>query len=176
MSKLLRLNFYHDVRTHRNTSRYVAKGPCHRTVLWPITLAKFSACNDWCRGTTPTCGVETFHADEYSGWTMMTSSKGNIFRVTGHLCREFASHQWIPRSKASDADLWCFLWSVPDKPVSKQSYGWWFDMPLRSLWRNCNDSSAICWKTNVTSRENMAWNLINIKRSTRVWEVSCNGG
>ena len=29
---------------------------------------------------------------------MMTSSNGNIFRVTGPLCGEFTSHQWIPRT------------------------------------------------------------------------------
>ena len=37
---------------------------------------------------------------------MMTSSNGNIFRFTGH--------QWIPLTKASDAELWCFLWSAPE--------------------------------------------------------------
>ena len=43
----------------------------------------------------------------------MTSSNGNVFRVTGHLCGEFTGHQWIPLTKASDAELWCFLWSAP---------------------------------------------------------------
>ena len=32
---------------------------------------------------------------------MMTSSNGNIFRVTGHLCREFTGQRWIPLTKAS---------------------------------------------------------------------------
>ena len=40
----------------------------------------------------------------------MTSSNGNIFRVTG-LCA--GHHRRIPRTKASDAELWCFLWSAP---------------------------------------------------------------
>ena len=40
--------------------------------------------------------------------SMMTSSNGNIFRVTGHLCWEFTGHRWNPRTKASDAELWCF--------------------------------------------------------------------
>ena len=44
---------------------------------------------------------------------MMTSSNGNIFRVTGHLCGEFTGPRWIPHTKASDAELWCFLWSAP---------------------------------------------------------------
>ena len=38
---------------------------------------------------------------------MMTSSNGNIFRVT------FTGHRWIPSTKASDAELWCFLRSAP---------------------------------------------------------------
>ena len=42
---------------------------------------------------------------------MMTSSNGNIFRVTGHLCGEFTGPRWIPRTKASDTELWCFLWN-----------------------------------------------------------------
>ena len=45
---------------------------------------------------------------------MMTSSNGNIFRVTGHLCGEFTGPRWIPHKKASDAELWCLLWSVPE--------------------------------------------------------------
>ena len=40
---------------------------------------------------------------------MMTSSNENIFRVTGHLCGEFTGPRWFPRAKASDAELWCFL-------------------------------------------------------------------
>ena len=30
---------------------------------------------------------------------MMTSSNENIVRVTGHLCREFTGHPWIPLTK-----------------------------------------------------------------------------
>ena len=43
---------------------------------------------------------------------MKTSSNGNIFRVTGHLCGEFTGPRWIPHTKASDAELWCFFWSA----------------------------------------------------------------
>ena len=45
---------------------------------------------------------------------MMTSSIGNIFRVTGLLCGEFTGNRWIPLTKASDAELWCFLGSAPE--------------------------------------------------------------
>ena len=39
---------------------------------------------------------------------MMTSSNGNIFRVTGHLRGEFTGPRWIPHTKTSEAKLWCF--------------------------------------------------------------------
>ena len=45
---------------------------------------------------------------------MMTSSNGNIFCVTGHLCGEFTGPRWILHTKASDAELWCFLWSTAE--------------------------------------------------------------
>ena len=48
---------------------------------------------------------------------MMMSSNGNIFRVTGPLWEEFTGHRWIPLTKASDAELWCFLWSKPEQTV-----------------------------------------------------------
>ena len=48
------------------------------------------------------------------GKRMMTSSNGNIFRVTGPLCGGITGHRWISHTKANDAGLWCFLWSAPD--------------------------------------------------------------
>ena len=41
--------------------------------------------------------------DAYArGVLMMTSSNGNIFRVTGPLCGEITGHRWIPLTNASD--------------------------------------------------------------------------
>ena len=45
---------------------------------------------------------------------MMASLNGNIFHVIGHLCGEFTSPRWIPRTKASDAEFWCFLWCTSE--------------------------------------------------------------
>ena len=66
----------------------------------------------------------------------MTSWNGNFYRVTGNLCGEFTGGRWIPITKTSDAGLWCFL--CLNKGPSKQSWGWWFETPSRSLWRHCN--------------------------------------
>ena len=53
--------------------------------------------------------------DDVLAWKhMMTSSNGNIFRVTGHLCGEFTGPRRIPHTKASEAELWCFLWSASE--------------------------------------------------------------
>ena len=69
---------------------------------------------------------------------MMTSSNGNIFRVTGHLCGKFTGPRWISHTKASDAELWCSFDMRPNIRLSKQSWGWWFETPPQSLWRHRN--------------------------------------
>ena len=45
--------------------------------------------------------------------------KWKHFRVTGPLWGEFTGPRWIPRTKASDAELWCFLWSVSEYKVEQ---------------------------------------------------------
>ena len=46
-------------------------------------------------------------------------TNGNIFRVTGPLWGEFTGRRWIPRTKASDAELLNFLWSSPEQTVEE---------------------------------------------------------
>ena len=73
------------------------------------------------------------------GWSrcpMKTSSTGNIQRVTGHWFGEFTGHRWIPYTKASDAELFFDL--RPNKRLSKQLWGWWFETPSHPLWSQCN--------------------------------------
>ena len=41
----------------------------------------------------------------------MTSWNRVIFRVTGLLWGESTGNRWIPLKKASDAELWCLLWT-----------------------------------------------------------------
>ena len=69
---------------------------------------------------------------------MMTSSNGNIFRVTGHLCGnspvpgEFHTQRPVTRSFDVYFDL------RPNKRLSKQSWSWWFETPSRPFWRHRN--------------------------------------
>ena len=41
-------------------------------------------------------------------------------------------------TKARDAELWCFDLHLK-KWLSKQWWGWWFETPVRPLWRHCNE-------------------------------------
>ena len=52
--------------------------------------------------------------DYQSNWHYRHFGNWNIFRVTGPWRGEFTGHRWIPRTKASDTELWCFLWSAPE--------------------------------------------------------------
>ena len=69
---------------------------------------------------TLTSPLDHKHLGETTGIAViMTSSNGNIFRFTGPLFGEFTGHRWIPLTKASEVELWCFLWSVPEKTVEQ---------------------------------------------------------
>ena len=42
--------------------------------------------------------------------TIMVSSNGNAFGLTGSLCEKFTGHWWIPLTKSNDAKIWCFFY------------------------------------------------------------------
>ena len=71
---------------------------------------------------------------------MMTSSNGNIFRVTGHLCEEFTGPRWIPRQRPVTQSFDVFVVLRLNKRLSKQSWGWWFETLSRPLWRHRNEN------------------------------------
>ena len=93
---------------------------------------------DYVRNKISLIGKRTLLVQWTSVFAKMTSSSGNIFRVTGPLCGEFTGHRWIPLTKARDAELWCFVDLRPNKRLSNHSWGWWFETPASSLWRQCN--------------------------------------
>ena len=68
----------------------------------------------------------------------MTSSNGNIFRVTGPLCGEFTGPGEFPAQRPVTRSFDVFFDLRPNKRLSKQSRGWWFETPSWSLWRQCN--------------------------------------
>ena len=68
---------------------------------------------------------------------MMTSSNGNISRVTGHLCGEFTG----PPHKGQWHGALIFFFDVRlNIRLSKQSRGWWFETLSRPLWCHRNEN------------------------------------
>ena len=63
-----------------------------------------------------------------------TSTKvcSTIFTWWRHQMEAFSASLALSLTKASDAELWCFLWSAP------KQIRWWFETPLRSLRRHFN--------------------------------------
>ena len=75
---------------------------------------------------------------------MMTSSNGNIFRVTGPLCGEFTGPGEFPTQRPVTRNFDVFFDLHLNERLSKQSQGWWFETPQScSLWRHGNDAYII---------------------------------
>ena len=80
---------------------------------------------------------------------MMTSSNGNIFRVTDHMCGEFTGPGEFPTQRPVSRSFDVYFDLRPNKWLSKQSWGWWFETLSCSLWRHRNVISnmlCIIWK------------------------------
>ena len=71
---------------------------------------------------------------------MMTSSNGNIFRVTGPLCGEFTGPGEFPTQRPVTWSFDVLFGLRLNKRLSKQPWGWWFETQSWSLWRQCNDN------------------------------------
>ena len=69
---------------------------------------------------------------------------------------ESTGHWWIPLTEASDAELWCFLWSGPEQTV-EQSRRRWFDTPSWSLWRHCNEMGPFPMLTYLAKISPLIW-------------------
>ena len=80
--------------------------------------------------------------------TMMTSSNGNTFRVTGPLCGEFTGPGEFPTQRPVTRSFDVYFDLRLNKRLSKQSWGWWFETLSSSLWRHRNAKALpIRWST-----------------------------
>ena len=77
---------------------------------------------------------------------MMTSSNGNIFRVTGLLWGEPPVTDGFPSKRQVTRSFDVFFGLRLNKRLSKHSRRQWFDTPPYSLWRHCN---GICVRTEL---------------------------
>ena len=110
-------------KIHRWPVNFPHKGPVTRKMFPFDDVIMFSgspldppACAPPTLRVGVRCGPsQEFYAHGHGGRNvvifMMTSSNGNIFSITGPLCREFTGDRWIPLTKASHR---CFLSSVPE--------------------------------------------------------------
>ena len=69
---------------------------------------------------------------------LMTSSNGNIFRVTGPFCGEFTGPGEFPTQRPVTRSFDVFFDLRLNKRLSKQPWCWWFETPSWSLLRQCN--------------------------------------
>ena len=70
--------------------------------------------------------------------SMMTSSNGNIFRITGPMCGEFTGPGEFPTQRPVTRSFDVSFDLRLNKRLSKQPWGWWFEPPSWSLWRHRN--------------------------------------
>ena len=106
---------------------------------------------------------------------MMTSSNGNIFRVTGPLCGGFTGHPWIPAQRPVTRSFDVFFGLRLNKWLSKQLWGWWFEAPSRSLWRHCNDKQSPKSMTMITkSTDAFRWVVCGYcLYAHKIWGTMC---
>ena len=69
---------------------------------------------------------------------MMTSSNGNIFRVTGPLCGEFTGPGEFPTQRPVTRSFDVSVDLRLNKRLSKHTWGWWFETLSGPLWRHRN--------------------------------------
>ena len=74
---------------------------------------------------------------------IMASSNGNIFHVTGPLCGEFTGPGEFPTQRPVTQSFDVFFDMCLNKWLSKQPWGWWFETPSWSLWRQCNEIALL---------------------------------
>ena len=115
---------------------------------------------------------------------MMTSSNGNIFRVTSPLCGEFTGQRWIPHTKARESGFDVFF----NLHLNKRFRGWWFETPIApimsnmgeiNIWPQQNTTNCISFahssgfNLNLPFRDgiNMSFRAINATGISERWRI-----
>ena len=115
--------------------------PCDKRMFDPIITYASNSNFDMdimLRGDTDELQSKYIRGRENHFLSMMTSSNGNIFRVTGPLCGEFTGPGEFPAQRPVTRSFDVFFDLRLNKRLSKQPWGWWFETPSWSLWCQCN--------------------------------------
>ena len=106
----------------------------------------------------------------------MTSSNGNIFRVTDLWCGEFTVTDEFPAQRPVTRSFDVFFDLRLNERLSKQSWGWWFETQSRPKWRPRNVTMTFAfsglWRSDI--QKNMHWPLDFTGRI--LWLPRINGG
>ena len=119
--------------------RYAGDLRRHRT-HYDVTVMKHHACAKSKSFGGSNGGYSWSITVGLSSLYMMTSSNGNIFRVTGPLCGEFTGPGEFPTQRPVTRNFDVFF--DLNKRLSKQPWGWWFETLSWSLWRQRNDMTG----------------------------------
>ena len=84
---------------------------------------------------------------------MMTSSNGDIFRNTGHLCGEVTVPSEFPAQRPVTRSFDVFFDLRLNKRLSKQWWGWWFETSSPPLWLHRNVKCYRYLFGNITSTD-----------------------
>ena len=73
-------------------------------------------------------------------WSLKVGHRNShpMFRVTGHFAGNSPVPDEFPAQSPVTRSFDLFFDLRPNKRFSKQSWGWWFEMPSRPLWRHRN--------------------------------------
>ena len=105
------------------------------------------SCPLWCHCNGQFCCVDSCHVkmllhlfvfSPHMYMSCVTSSNGNIFRVTGLLCGEFTGPGEFPVQRPVTPSFDVFFDLCLNKLLIIQWWGWWFEPPSHPLWRHCN--------------------------------------
>ena len=113
----------------------------------------------------------------------MTSSNGNIFRVTGHFCGEFTGPGEFPSQRPVTRSFDVFFDLRLNKRLSKQPWGWWFETPSWLLWRHCNEVIRVAqlqylcgevykssvWDSNISNFIGISHCITHRRYTSRIW-------
>ena len=102
---------------------------------------------------------------------MMTSSNGNIFRVTGLCAGNSPVTSKFPAQRPVTRSFDVFFDLRVNNRLSEQSGGWWFETPSCPLWRHRNELDQY-YKTGDVVSGNIVLNLKPSKRGHQyIWRA-----
>ena len=169
--------WYQRVRFLTTIKRYVILMICHWKLAkiqdWKLYENLFRVSQTFMEITILFVGKwnDTACLQDKKAIFMMTSSNGNIFRVTGPLCGEFTGPGEFPTQRPVTRSFDVFFDLRLNKRLSKQPWGWWFETRSWSLWRQCN-----VYFMSVTSTNNISFQKSYCPTETKtIWDTKGEG-